>query len=217
MLFSLFLFSCVGIWNQEQTFHICPADRRWCVNRRSEGSHPCQAFQSLSCPTYRCLLKRCFGLTVAYWIMWLRHLNSLLDLFCLGPWGWEGLVFWPLMCLKKAGYLYHCFFALILWLLLWGTFWCAELSFVRLLHGMSFWFIFVLGTNHPSCSLLCTLSWKQVIADQFIWNLCLLTAVQKIQYFNDRQSTFAWRDGWHCSNCPFSPQALSCGKKILSL
>lgn len=172
MLFSLFLFSCVGIWNQEQTLHICLADRRWCVNRRSEGSHPCRAFQSLSRPTYRCLLKRCFSLTVAYWIMWLRHLNSWLDLFCLGPWGWEGLVFWPLMCLKKAGYLYPCFFALILWLLLWGTFWCAELIFVHLLHEMSFWFIFVLGTDHPSCSLLCTLSWKQVIADQFIWKTC---------------------------------------------
>lgn len=104
--------------------------------------------------------------------MWLWHLNSSLDLFCLGPWGWEGLVFWPLMYLKKSGYLYHCFFALILWLLLWGAFWCAELSFVHLLHGMSLWLIFVLGTNHPSCSLLCKLSWKQVIADQFIWKTC---------------------------------------------
>lgn len=142
------------------------------LTERNEGSHPCQAFWSLSCPTYRCLLKRCFDLTVAYWIMWLWHFNSLLDLFCLCPWGWEGLVFWPLMCLKKSGYLYHCFFALILWLLLWGAFWCAELSFMSLLHGMSLWFIFVLGTNHPSCSLLCTSSWKQVIADQFIWKTC---------------------------------------------
>lgn len=145
--------------------------------------------------------------------MWLRHLNSLLDLFCLGPWGGEGLVFWPLMCLKKAGYLYHCFFALILWLLLWGTFWCAELSFVRLLHGMSFWFIFILGTNHPSCSLLCTLSWKQVIADQFVWKTCACWQLYRKFSILMRHTTFAWRDGWHCSNCPFPPQALSHGKK----
>lgn len=32
--------------------------------------------------------------------------------------------------LEKSGYLYHCSFALILWLLLWGTFSCAELSVV---------------------------------------------------------------------------------------
>lgn len=31
---------------------------------------------------------------------------------------------------EKSGYLYHCSFALILWLLLWGIFGCAELSFV---------------------------------------------------------------------------------------
>lgn len=54
---------------------------------RREGSHPYPALWSGSSPTHACLLKSCFALTVAYWIMWLWHLNSLLDLSYLGPWG----------------------------------------------------------------------------------------------------------------------------------
>lgn len=81
------------------------------------------------------------------------------------------------------------------------------------------WDVFVayFCTGHKSPLLLPSL--QVVMKAGYCWpvhleNLCLLTAVQKIQYFNERHATFAWRDGWHCSNCPFSPQAFSPGKKL---
>lgn len=104
--------------------------------------------------------------------MWLWHLNSLLDLFCLGPWGWEGLVsgLWCVWKVRLFVSLLLCFDSLTP---LGSVLMCRAQLCVRLLHGMSLWFVFVLGTDHPSCSLLCKLSQKQAIADRFIWKTCV--------------------------------------------
>lgn len=206
MLFSLFPFSCVEIWNQEWTFHICLRDRRWFVNREKWREPSMPSILELFLSHLQMFAKEVFWFNCSLLDYVIIAFEFFIRSFLSWSLGLRGACFWPLMYLKKSGYLYHCFFALILWLLLWGAFWCAELSFVRLLHGMSLWFIFVLGTNHPSHSLLLHI----VMKAGYCWpvhleDLCLLTAVQKIQYFNERYTTFAWMALQQLSIFPSGP------------
>lgn len=193
-----FPFFHVGIWYQELTFGsvlLAEGD----VLTEVKGAIHAEHFGAVSSPTHGCLLKRCFGLTVAYWIMRLWHLNSLLDLFYLGPWGGAGLVFSPLMCLKSQAI---CITAPLLWFF--DSF-SGEHSDVQssALCASAAWDVFVVCfcTGHESPFLLPSL--QIVMKAGYCWpvileNLCLLKAIQKIQYFMRNRVPSLGGDGWHC-------------------
>lgn len=197
---------------------ICLTGRGWCVNRRSKGSHSCLALWSCFLSYSWMFAKEAFWFNCSLLDYVIMAFEFFIRSFLSSALGLRGTCFLAFDAFEKSGYLYHCSFALILWLLLWGAFWCAEYSFVCLLHGMCLWFVFVLGTNHPSCSLLCKLSWKQAIADQFFWKTCVCWKLyRKFSILRDIVPSLGG-DEWHCrvalQQCSDFPSApFSCVQK----
>lgn len=125
-----FLFSCVGIRYQEQSIGSVPLTGGDVLTGRIESSHPCLALWS-------CFL--CHSWLFARGVFWfncriLDYVIMALEFFIRSFLSWslglKGTCFLACDVFEKSGYLYYCSFVLILWLLLWGIFGCAELSFV---------------------------------------------------------------------------------------
>lgn len=218
MLFSLFLFSCVGIWNQEGTFHMCLTDRRWCVNREKWREPPMLSISEPFLSHLQMFAKEVFWFNCSLLDYVIMAFEFFIRSFLSWSLGLRGTCFLAFDVFGKVRLfvsLLLCFDSLTPSL---GSILMCRAQ----LCASAAWDVFVVYfcTGHKSLLLLPSL--HIVIKAGYCWpvhleNLCLLTAVQEIQYFNERHATFAWRDGWHYSNCTFSPQALSPGKKILSL
>lgn len=217
-----FLFSHVGIWYQDQTFGSVPPAGEWCVNRRSEGSHPCLALWSHFLSYSWIFAKEVFWFNCSLLDYVIMALEFFIRSFLSWSLGLRGTCFLAFDVFEESGCLYHCCFALVLWLILWGAFWYAELSMCV----SAIWDVFVVWfcTRHKSPLLFPSL--QVVVKAGYCWpfffffgKLVFAESCTASSVLYERHSTYAWR-GWVALQqylFPLSLFLLCLEKKFLSL
>lgn len=199
----------MGIWYQEQTFGSVPLTGGDVLTGRSEVSHPCLALRSLFLSHSRMFAKEVFWFNCSLLDYVIMAFEFFIRSFLSWSLGLRGTCFWSLMCLKSQAI---CITAPLLWFFD-SSGECSDVQSSALC-AFAAWDVFVVCfcTGHRSPLLLPSL---QVVAKAgdcwpvHLENLCLLKAVQKIQYFMKDTVLSLRGDGWHCCNAPVSLQPLS--------
>lgn len=193
---------------------ICPTNRRWCVNRemQREPSVP-STLEPFLFHSWM-FAKEMFWFNCSLLDYVIMAFEFFIRSFLSWSLGLRGTCFLAFDVFEKSGYLYHCSSALILWLLLWGAFWCAELSFVcvccmRCLCGLFLYWAQItppapfFASYHESRQLLTSSFGKLVFAESCTETFSILGETQYCCL--EGMDGIA---GWHCSDASVSPQPL---------
>lgn len=194
-----FPFSHVGIWYQEQAFRSVPpaggdvltSEVKW-----SEGSHPCLSLRSRFLSHSWMFAKEAFWFNYSLLDYVIMAFEFFIRSFLSWSLGLGGTCFLAFDVFEKSSYLYHSSFALILWLLLWGPFWCAELSFacVCCMGCLCGLFLYTARINPPASIFANCHESRRLLTSSF-GKLVFAESYTENWVFYEKHSTFAWR-GW---------------------
>lgn len=197
---------------------ICPTSRRWCVNRRSEGSHPSPALRRRFLSYSQIFAKEVFWFNCSLLDYVIMAFEFFIRSFLSWSLGLRGTCFLAFDVFEESGYLYHCCFALVLWLLLWGTFWCAELSFVCVCcMGCLCGLVLYQAQITPPAPYFASCHEIRLLLTSFFGKLVFAESCTENSVLCERHSTYAWR-AWVALQQYFNfPSASFCCvyKKIL--
>lgn len=175
---------------------MCPTSRRWCVNRRSEGSYPSLALWSSFLSYSQMFAKEVFWFNCSLLDYVIMAFEFFIRSFLSWSLGLRGTCFLAFDVFEKSGYLYRCSFALILWLLLWGAFWCAELSFVCACYMGCLCGLFLYRAQlTPPAPFFASCHESRLLLTGSFGKLVFAESCTENSVFYERHSTFAWR-GW---------------------